>query len=163
MKALSIYLFLLFTVLISCAKPPNYPNEPVIEFNNLNRNVMKQGEPPVDTIILTINYTDGDGDLGSLNDSLDVYMTDTRFDLFNITYILPFVPQQGAGNGISGEISLVLPGSCCTYPNNAAQPCDNTVSDLYPTDTIVYEIYIKDRAGNESNRILTENIILLCE
>jgi hypothetical protein len=163
MKALTVSLVLLFTILISCTKPPDYPDEPVIEFNNLSQNFMRQGEPPEDTIILTINYTDGDGDLGNMDDSLDIYLSDTRFDLFNITYRLPFVPQQGAGNGISGEITVELPGSCCTYPNNIAPPCDNSVSDIYPTDTIVYELYIKDRAGNESNRIFTENIILLCE
>ena len=34
---------------------------------------------------------------------------------------------------------------------------------LYPTDTLVYSLYIRDRAGHKSNIIYTPPIILLCQ
>lgn len=160
MKTLRIYFFLLFAILVSCTQPPDYPPEPVIEFSRLSRNFMDQGTGLEDSLIVTFSYTDGDGDLGSMNDSLDVFFTDIRIDVIEIPYKLPFVPLQGTGNGISGEISIQIPTSCCIFPNNVPPPCNTLAS--FPQDTLVYEIYIKDRAGNESNRILTSDILLNC-
>ena len=161
MKALSLYTILLLVILISCTKPPDYPIEPVIEFNNYSRNFMSQGFGPEDSIIMTIGYTDGDGDLGSDGDSLDVFVKDTRLDGAPLTYKLPFVPQQGAGNGISGEISIVLPTTCCIFPDNIAPPCETHPS--YPSDILVYEVFIRDRAGHESNKVLTSEVSLICD
>jgi len=165
MKTLLSSFILLLLVLMSCTQPPDYPPEPVIEFNSLSQPFMTQGTTLSDSIFLTVDFTDGDGDLGTEDDSLDIYLIDTRIEDFSvpIQFKLPFVPLQGTGNGISGEISLKLPATCCIFPAGVAVPCDTTVTDLYPTDTLIYEVYIKDRAGNESNHILTENIIVLCE
>jgi len=160
MKALLISSFLLFTILISCTKPPDYPIEPVIEFANLSRTSMNQGTGLEDSLIVTFSYTDGDGDLGSNSDSLEVFCTDLRLPIIPITYKLPFVPPQGTGNGISGEISIQIPTSCCIFPNNTPPPCN--ILPSYPRDTLVYEIFIKDRAGNESNKIITTDITLNC-
>ncbi len=161
MKILSLSLLLVFTILISCTKPPDYPIEPVIEFSSLSQTFMSQGEPPTDSLYMTFSFTDGDGDLGSQGDSLDVFLSDTRFGLFNITFRLPFVPEQGAGNGISGEITIGLPGTCCIFPNNVSEPCG--INPEFPTNALFYEVYIRDRAGNESNRIISEEITLLCD
>lgn len=122
---------------------------------------MTQGFGPEDSLVMTFSFTDGDGDLGSMDDSLDVFVTDTRLDAAPLTYKLPFVPLQGTGNGISGDIAITLPTTCCIFPNNVPPPC-NTL-ETFPFDTLVYEVYIKDRAGNESNRILSDGIILNCE
>ncbi len=47
----------------SCFDPPEYPNEPQIEFNNL---IFKEvgGVAEADSLILFIDFRDGDGDLG---------------------------------------------------------------------------------------------------
>ncbi len=161
MKTTAIISCLLLVILFSCTQPPDYPPEPVIEFSHLSRGFMSQGFGPEDSIVMTISFTDGDGDLGSTDDSLDVFVTDTRLDAAPLTYKLPFVPLQGTGNGISGDISITLPTTCCIFPNNIPPPC-NTLA-TFPQDTVVYEVYIKDRAGNESNRVLTDDIILLCD
>lgn len=164
MKSIFFFTLLLLGVLTSCTQPPDYPIEPVLEFTSLSRNTMIQGSGPQDSLIVNFSYTDGDGDLGNNSDSLDVFFTDTRLaNGVPLTYKLPFVPLQGTGNGISGEISIQIPTSCCTVPDNPQiNLCDNPIPDMFPRDTLVYEIYIKDRAGNESNRILTDDIILSC-
>jgi hypothetical protein len=60
----------------ACFSPPNYPIAPQINYNSLyygkSTNPLKQ-----DSIVLSINFKDGDGDLG-LDDS---YITDTTFAL----------------------------------------------------------------------------------
>ena len=166
MKLIQYFPFILVAIIISCTKPPDYPIEPVIEFERLNKNVMVQSQEKTDSVVVTFSFTDGDGDLGH-NDSIqDIFLKDIRFPeaegLNPIPFKLPFVPVQGVGNGISGEISVLTYTSCCTYPPGTFLPCDTTAYTQFPTDTLIYEIYIKDRAGNESNRILTAPIILNC-
>jgi len=153
MKASFFYILLFLVVSFSCTQPPDYPTEPVIEFNSLNKTLVQAGVD--EDLFLVINYTDGDGDLGAMNDSLDIYLNDLRVIDANvpITFKLPFVPVQGTGNGISGEITLKLPATGCIFPDN---------SPMGPIDTLVYEVYIIDRAGNESNRVLTDEIIVDC-
>lgn len=55
----------------ACLTPPEFPNEPEISFHNI---VYKKGatEFASDTLVLTINFQDGDGDLGFADDSLDI-------------------------------------------------------------------------------------------
>ena len=162
MKSTIIYSFLFILLISACTNPPDYPTEPIIEFSHLSKNTMVQSFNNSDTVYMTVSFTDGDGDLGTQDDSLDIFLTDTRLDAGPLKYKLPFVPLQGTGNGISGDITVLLPATCCIFPNNIAPPCDNSVSDLYPTDTMTYEVFIRDRAGNESNRIETDEIIILC-
>ena len=160
--ALLFFVFGLFT-LGSCVKPPNYPNEPEIEYIGLNKNVISQGNTTAgpDTLVIFFSFTDGDGDLGFDGDSLDVFLTDSR-DQFKNPFKLPVIPDEGIGNGISGEITFRLLTTCCVYPPNSNfEACEP--SDVFPVDTLVYEIYMMDRAGNESNRILTDPIFLQCD
>lgn len=161
-----LFAFLFILLAFSCTKPPDYPDEPVIEFLSLSRSTIPQGTNLNDTIWITIGFTDGDGDIG-LEETTDKQLTiiDTHFNSItedNIMQVsVPFVPEQGAGNGISGTISVATFTNCCVHPVQGAAPC--SVIPGYPTDSLVYEIFMTDRAGNESNHIFTEPIILLCE
>lgn len=148
------------SLLFYCVKPPDYPDEPVITYKSMTRTTLRQGTGTFDTTHVTITFTDGDGDLGN-EDSLDVFVFDGRDQFLKSKFRLPFIPPEGSGNGISGEIKLRLNTSCCIFPGNVLPPCSPSTD--FPTDTLVYEIYIKDRAGHESNRVKTAPIILLCQ
>ena len=160
------YLLLLGAAFLvnSCVQPPNYPNTPEIAYVGVNQNSILQGNStnPADTLEITFSFTDGDGDLGNDGDSFDVFLMDSR-DGFTDIKKLPVIPDQGIGNGISGEITIRLPNKpfniCCTYPDNstACQPNSN-----FPTNEISYLIQIQDRTGNLSNKIQTEAITILC-
>jgi len=147
--------------LIGCASPPDYPIEPVIKYERLSSNSMSQSQLN-DIVLATVSFTDGDGDLGDDNGETTIFITDLRDDSpENSAKILPKAPEPGANNGISGEITFRLLNSCCIWPPQFLQePC--TPSSAYPVDTIVYEVYIVDRAGNESNRVQLEPIFLQC-
>lgn len=160
--------FLLFGFIIltiaACVRPPDYPIEPQIKFTSLSKNTMRQGQLGTeDSLFVTFSFTDGDGDLGTADSNkdtskiLNIFLTDKRDNKPAERFRIPYIPEQGAGNGISGDIRLLLFTTCC----NVLPPCE--ASTTKPIDTLVYEIYIKDRAGHESNRIQTAPIYLQCK
>lgn len=158
-------LFFAFTTAQFCVKPPDYPKEPAIEFISLSKNVLQQGKGKGDSLKVSFSYTDGDGDLGfpDTDPTPSVFVRDDRDSFSKFEYQLPYVEPQGASNGISGEIGIVLPTSCCIFITDEGFPraCDDVPADfLY--DTLYYFIKIRDRAGNMSNEIKAGPITLKC-
>jgi hypothetical protein len=158
---------LLFSILLlflgSCLKPPDYPDEPVITYKGMTRKSMKQGLGPEDSTTIFLDYTDGNGDLGRPpgDTTRDVIIIDTR-DGSSIgnSVSLPFVPLPGANNGISGSMIIKLTTTCC-YFKDGTIPC--TRSTRNPTDTLIYKIQVRDRAGNISKPVFSEPLILRCD
>lgn len=120
---------------------------------------MKQSSnQQVDSTLLTLSFTDGDGDIGA-DDSIAVFLVDTR-DGFQLPgFQIPFVGQQGVGKGISGELYITIQTSCCYYEDGRSA-CERLAG---ATDEVVYEMWIEDRAKNESNRINIPPITLRCD
>jgi hypothetical protein len=167
MRTFFIPLFALLAVLYflhpSCVQPPNYPIEPVIEFLSLSKDTIWQTRFGPDSVVITFSFTDGDGDLGFSDSTAGIFIVDGRDTFEKPSYRIPYIEQQGAGNGISGEISIVLPTTCCIYPPNTRPPCDTTANAPQLFDTVFYLISIKDRAGRLSNEIATAPIFLRCK
>ena len=161
----------IFALLFSgaCTQPPEYPIEPVIKYERMTKTTLQQGDGTEDETWITFSFTDGDGDIGFFKEGsttveTDLFIRDLRLDAVTEKFTIPFVPELGSANGISGEVTFRLYTTCCIFPewvSGQPAPCD--VSPEYPVDTVRYELYIKDRAGHESNRIQTEPIFLLCE
>jgi hypothetical protein len=156
----------LFSLLIFqfCVKPPDYPKEPVIAFKGLSKNTLRQGTPDRDSLTIYFSYTDGDGDLGfpEQDATPSIFVKDSRDSFLKFQYQLPYVEPQGAGNGISGEVAIVVPTSCCTYvtPEGLKLACNNVPVAF---DTLYYLLSIQDRAGNRSNEIQAGPIRLICQ
>lgn len=150
----------------ACVQPPNYPDEPVIEFMSLSKNSMQQGQNFSDSLFVTFSFTDGDGDLGfpASDPTPSVFVRDSRDSFPKPPLQLPYVEPQGAGNGISGEITIKLPTVCCIFinPEGIKLACED-VPSTFPIDTFSYYIKIRDRAGHESNEIKTSIIQLRCQ
>ena len=164
LKALAI--IFAFLTITKCTTPPNYPVEPVVTYLGINKTVIEQGNAAnlLDTLVLRFGFTDGDGDLTSQGDTIiDAILFDSRSPELKTSVKLPFISEQGAANGISGEITIKILNKpfkiCCTY-------ADGTSSCLpHPTisqDTFSYLLQIKDRAGHYSNKVQTETIKILC-
>ena len=91
---------------IACTKPPDYSDTPEIAFISLSETTMTQGSQNEEFITLTISFTDGDGDIGIDGGEPSVYFKDLRDGSEFITFVAPVVPEQGVGNGISGEMYI---------------------------------------------------------
>ncbi len=150
------YIFMAGVGVFACVTPPDYPKEPHIQFLNYSKNTMRQGEFGFeDTTFVHLSFTDGDGDLGG--DSLAVFFRDVRLNYWDSLFQLPKIPSRGASAGVSGTIELQLGTTCCL---DIIPPCRPSATKLL--DTIVYEIYIKDRAGNKSNYVRATPLYLQC-
>lgn len=152
---ISILLIISTFLFASCFKTPTYPVAPTLEFSNYNNVTMpyNTSSSPIGSMIL--NFTDGDGDLGKLDNadaSSRIVLANnlyTKLDTFNI----PIIPNKGTTNAISGTLEVkfdFLEGVC------------GALGVTQPTDTIIFNVYIEDRAGNKSNTITTPPLVIKC-
>lgn len=166
MNTLKYSFFFTLALIISCTKPPDYSDVPEIEFVSFSKSVLQMatGSSNDDFTYLTISFTDGDGDLGG-GDTSTVFFIDDRTGSDFLTFEAALIPEQGAGNGISGEMIVTLPTTCCIHPDplyssdGCGAPFEATGVD---SDTVTYDVYILDRAGNKSNVITIAPLTILC-
>ena len=140
----------------TCLRPPDYPIGPVIKFNSLSNNKVHACTNAADTIFMYIDFTSGSGQIGSDTAGNFILLDRRQPTAPPDTNRIPFVPVQGAGNGISGTIRLALYArdlACLPGCNN---PLNNAV------DTLRYDIYILDREGRQSNTVQSAPIYLQC-
>ena len=144
-----------------CLDAPNYPDEPRIEFVGISKDTLQQGIFQEDSLVVIFHFEDGDGDIGRTDQDQEnnIFFIDERTGTLDNTFGIPTIPEDGAGNGVEGEVKILLFSTCCIYPDGS-DPCMPNAQ--FPLDTIQYRIYIEDRAGHKSNEILTAPIILLC-
>ena len=152
MKWNQVYWYALFLIFTACAQPPEYPNEPVIEYVGVSKKSIRQGSigTPNDSITITIGYTDGDGNIGAPSEDdfqNNVVYIDSRNNLETFSSV-PFIPTLGVGSGLSGTIAFTIysgnSGMCCIYDDKDGEdPC--TPSTAFPTDTLTYTVFIIDQ------------------
>ena len=147
-----------------CLKKEDFPDIPHITYEQTVLNQTPLSE--ADSLgYVRFRFTDGDGDLGfpGNDPQPSIFIQDARDSFPKYSYKIPYVEPQGTGNGISGDISIVLPTTCCIYvnPQGVKLACKN-VPAFFTQDEFFYRISIKDRAGHVSNTIETDKIKLLC-
>ena len=107
----------------------------------------------VDTCFIQFSLTDGDGDIGNSNTS-QIWLKDSRFDTADF--------QPTAFPPIDGSVEdpkKGLTGTCIFYPVPQPVPRSDSNHTKYG-DTLYYEMYITDRAGNASNHVITHTLII---
>ena len=133
--------FLWSVIIVSCKKDNSISTTPEIAFVSVSPSVVKEYK---DSIVFTISYRDGDGDLGENNaDAKNLFLTDNRNGItyqFRISQLAP----TGSSVAIKGNLNVVL--------NNTG------ITNATSSQTVSYNIYVKDRAGNQSNTITTSAI-----
>ncbi|MBA3827522.1 MAG: hypothetical protein H0X33_01155 [Taibaiella sp.] len=106
-----------------------------------------------DTVYLSFHFTDGDADLGNNQNTTnyDIYIKDLRTNTVT-GYFFPSIPSQieDPNVGLEGDCRIkLLAAFIIPRPDHLL------------LDTVRYEVYIKDKAQNESNHLTTPNIIIL--
>lgn len=100
-----------------------------------------------DLVSIRLEYTDGDGNLGSPNpDQAVVLVTDSRLSTPD-TYHLPPLAPPDANIPIKGVVDVVLKNSFVL--GNAQQ------------QTITYSVQLQDQSGNKSNVAQTPAITIV--
>jgi hypothetical protein len=102
------------------------------------------------TLVLTLRYRDGDGDLGGQpNNQPDLFLIDLRDStLFPagydgiIRYNMPKFYEKPTPQSIQGTIEVSIPGIIRLNPNA-------------PQEVVQFRVYIVDRAGHLSNEVIT--------
>lgn len=140
------------SVFWGCKKEDSYSKIPEIKFVSLEK---FDYTTPFDSVVLTFSFTDGDGDIGVA--STDTATRDVFAKLYELKngnyeewvigtpilqYALPYMEPRGSNESLKGEISIAI-----------------NYNILQPNDTIRYDVYIFDRAGNKSNTITTSSIV----
>ena len=162
-KYIYFLLILGFIQIYSCINAPDYSDTPEIAFIGFSNLSMDQAPLNSDTTVLRISFTDGDGDIGFDIDTAgeNIFIIDNRTNHVYDRFRAPAIPPQGANNGVSGEINMVLLNTCCIFPAQDSIPnCESPLQ--YPTNQLTFTVYIQDRAGNKSNEIVTPAITLNC-
>ena len=145
LKGVLLSLFLLF--LLSCRRENVvFAVEPQIEFESLQPVVVQE----FGTLVLTLRYRDGDGDLGGQpNNQPDLFLIDLRDStLFPagydgiIRYNMPKFYEKPTPQSIQGTIEVSIPGIIRLNPNA-------------PQEVVQFRVYIVDRAGHLSNEVIT--------
>ncbi len=120
------------------------PPEPVIELIAVAPVRIQALE---DSVVFRLRYTDGDGDLGFVEaDSAVVYLSDERFGLTEEFHVPPLAPLS-AQIAITGVLDIVLRQTIMMDPLAAEEP-------------VVFSLRIRDRAGNWSNAVQTQGLIV---
>ncbi|MES2619833.1 MAG: hypothetical protein V4615_03200 [Bacteroidota bacterium] len=136
-----IILLFLFS---GCKKEEPITDTPAIEFISMSPNPATKYQ---DEIKITIEYTDGDGDLGeNTADAKNLFVTDSRN---NVTYQFR-IPQLAPDDS-----KIIIQGN---LPINL--PTQGFIDDSHTTESTVYSIYVKDRAGNQSNTVQTTTLTI---
>jgi hypothetical protein len=127
----SILVLALFSVITGCFEAPNFPDTPSIDFENVE---FKQGASIFDSLIISIHYEDGDGDLG-LDQSFD---NDPRYAPGSFVQFADqnFVSVKDIGTPLSG-----VPGFDVAPPFIRPYSCVNWVEAEFTNgvmDTLLY-------------------------
>lgn len=169
--------------LSSCLSAPDYPIEPSIDFKSVEVVVVPTGtRTAIDTLKFSVDFRDGDGDLGLSDADIKVSPYSDATGGFNNrskTYNYSIQPYKRIGTAppysytkfvlsVEGEYDGTYPhlekeGSrpaplkgTLTY----ALPVSVDGSAFNPGDTFRFEITIMDRALHKSNTVTTNDVTL---
>lgn len=171
-SAFNILMVSAFLALLSCEPNQNYPDEPKIEYKD--HEVIQNAQGRDSAIQLTIDYVDGDGDLG-LKESQDEPPFDTgkyannlfmeyqeqidgefrqvrrdkwnKEDTIGFKYRFPYITPDGKNKSIKGDLSVkISPRPYFYYPQENYE------------GLVKFKVYIVDRELHQSNTITTPAI-----
>lgn len=162
----------------SCLSEPSYSTTPEISFNNISRQRYTINGARVDSVFITINFQDGDGDLGLSSTEATVAPYTPTYYGANF-YMTPFV--KNATTGTYTALQFARPDLFLTvnsyydrfdHPSattdNRAAPLRGTLRRAYaflygspflPNQEVKFTVSIFDRALHQSNQIETTSIV----
>ena len=144
---LFLLMFGIMLILFGCTEKEqiNVTGNPVptIKLLNVSSTQLKQFK---DSLTITIEYTDGDGDIGETNPDMDdLEVRDQRLSKADYYFVKPLTPPD-ANIKVKGIIAVQIKN---TFLLGTAD-----------TEITTFELRLKDRAGNWSNSVKTGMITI---
>ena len=154
--------FLLASVFCGCRKEEKYPIIPALTYKSVNLYAKN-------SFYIITSFTDGDGDIGlTESDTIPPYDKNSKYyhnyfctfyQLQNGTwqelnfsipynYRIPLLTPKQRNKNIKGDIQVDIKGFISPISNGIA-------------DTIRVEVYVADRALHESNKVFTDQFVIL--
>ncbi len=170
----SLFIISSLLLLVSCEKVPSFDDTPEIEFQSINKSIIFDPLTLVqtDSITISLDFKDGDGDLGLNTGEAN---TGKYVDEFAKNFHLTFFKKE---NGVFRDITndgpepLDFGGTFERLaPTDEIAPIQGTLSNhllllhvnnsdfISQHDTLRFEVYVYDRALNRSNTITTSEIV----
>ena len=158
---MSKYISILFlTVVLMSCKKDKYTTAPQISFISLSPDYFNSINLYNSGPVLSLQLTDAEGDLGlrSYEDTCFVYVKNlsvpkiTDSVPFYETDSIPFPDLSGIASPKNMNVRMDVELRNIRYSDNPNRPF---------TDTIFFEVYVKDFAGNKSNLIKTPTPLYL--
>ncbi|NNC96048.1 MAG: hypothetical protein HKN92_10835 [Chitinophagales bacterium] len=138
MKRLALTYLSCGILLINCGETGSGDPVPKISLENISETQVVEF---IDSIVITVHYEDGDGDLGfSDPDSNSLWVKDDRLEKADLYYIPQLAPED-ASIAIEGDINIRLRNTFLIGSGGE--------------EFTRYTIRLKDRAGNWSNEVVT--------
>lgn len=135
------FMALTIALISSCNTSEEISEVPEISFENVTPSVVTEYQ---DSLVFTLSYRDGDGDLGENNtDNDNLFIQDSRNDVaygFRVQQLAP----NNADIAIQGNLTVTLPNTAIIGGGSS--------------ETVSYTIWIVDRAGNESNKVTSSSV-----
>lgn len=145
MKFPLVFAIVLLTIAaLSCGKD-KFKTKPQIEIKSINNNVIARNQ----TLTIQLRFTDKEGDLA---DGKFVYIPKR----LNTRPLLPTVPNYDS-------VKLVIP----KFPDETdgefaiSLPWINLHKSETENDTIIMRFVVVDRAGNKSDTVSTDKLVIL--
>ncbi len=155
----------------SCLKGPEYPIEPNITNVTIDKTVIDNF---VESFVISIDFEDGDGDLGAIPDSGgdspaasdNVFIVDNRINIgldsvFLRQFSVETLTPSGGNQTIDGTIRVTVTDVCCFNEGGSAACPFNDVR--IETNEVVFDVYVMDRAGHKSNVMQTPPLTIRCK
>jgi hypothetical protein len=142
----SCLLFFGLVTFVSCKKEGPDPNDPVPVITAVQVAPSSVVEYS-DSIVFSVSYQDGDGDLGENNpDAENLFLIDNRLQIIQ-TFRIPQLAPSNAVIPIQGTLDVVLPST--------------GITDGSASQQATFTVYVRDRAGHESNRFVTSAVTVV--
>lgn len=138
-----ITLFICLTIALAACKKSKDSNAPVIKFVGVNSTSILQFK---DSLVITFEYTDGDGDLGEIDpDKNSLQIKDRRLTNADYYFVKPLAPPDSKIH-IHGTIAIKVKNTFLLGTGNS--------------EITNFDLKLRDRAGNWSNGISTPEITI---
>ena len=140
-------------VLSACSTGPVFDETPEISFVSISPGPVQQFQ---DEFVITIHFQDGDGDLGDDNEevrNLFVRHTIPGLDTVAYDFKIPNLTPDTKNPSIQGNIDITV----------SAPPLSSFIPGNPPVteEEAIFRVWLMDRAGNVSNEILTDPILIV--